>query len=150
MGSGTIGRSTDEMFDEILEQLDYTIEVLDVFHDLTGKKERLPTEQKPLSSPQSKNKVLFDTKISTLTLGKKECLIPDESLEHYVCKLVFKNRKIGAKETDVLDAAGFGQNSIRPVYDAHLRVNTKAKEHLGIEKLLVYKAAKIRLNKVNQ
>jgi hypothetical protein len=93
---------------------------------------------------------LFDTKISTLTFGKKECLIPDESLEHYVCKLVFKNRKIGAKEIDILDAAGFGQDSIRPVYDAHLRVNTKAKEHLGIEKLLVYKAAKIRLNKVSQ
>lgn len=114
------------------------------------KSERLPTEQKLSLNSQSKSKVLFDTKISTLTFGKKECLIPDESLEHCVCKLVFKNRKIGAKETDVLDAAGFGQNSIRPVYNAHLRVNTKAKEHLGIEKLLVYKAAKIRLNKVNQ
>jgi len=114
------------------------------------------TEQKPAPMPlpekpqKTKRKITFDAKTSTLSYGKKECLIPDESLEHYVCKLVFKNRKVGAKEIDILDAAGIGQDSLRPVYDAHLRVNTKVKTKLDIPKLLTYRAAKVRLNKVYQ
>jgi hypothetical protein len=42
-----IGKTSDEMFDEMLEQLDYKIEVLDAFHEMTGKKVeyRRKTEQ---------------------------------------------------------------------------------------------------------
>lgn len=108
-----------------------------------------PDIQKNMSSePKTQpNKVLFDIRTSTLSYGKKDCLIPDESLEHYVCKLVFKNRRVAAKETDILDAAGVGQDSRRPVYDARLRVNTKVKKQLGIDKLLTYRAAKVRIDK---
>lgn len=107
-----------------------------------------PVEQTKPSEPKKlTNKVLFDIKTSTLSFGRKDCLIPDESLEHYVCKLVFKNRRAAAKEVDILDAAGVGQDSQRPVYDAHLRVNAKVKKQLGLDKLLIYRAAKVRLNK---
>jgi len=107
-----------------------------------------PAEQKPSEPKKPTNKVVFDIKTSTLSLGKKDCLIPDESLEHYVCKLVFRNRRVAAKEIDILDAAGVGQDSQRPVYDAHLRVNAKVKKQLGLDRLLIYRAAKVRLNKV--
>jgi hypothetical protein len=101
----------------------------------------------PPEPKKQPNKVLFDVRTSTLSLGRKDCQIPDESLEHYVCKLVFKNRRVAAKEIDILDAAGIGQDSRRPAYDAHLRVNAKVKKLLGIDKLLTYRAAKIRIDK---
>lgn len=111
-----------------------------------------PDTQKemPPEPKRRPNKVLFDIKTSTLSYGKKDCLIPDESLEHYVCKLVFKNRRVAAKEVDILDAAGVGQDSQRPVYDAHLRVNAKIKKQLELDRLLIYRASKVRLNKVYQ
>lgn len=101
------------------------------------------------SRQQARNtdRVIFDAKTSVLTYGNKTCNIPDESLEYYVCKFAFKNRRAAAKELDILDAAGTSQDSQRPVYDAHLRVNKKAREQLGIDKLLSYKAAKIRIIK---
>ncbi len=39
------------------------------------------------------------------------------------------------------------KDSQRAVYDAMLRVNKKAREQLGIDKLLFFKAAKIRIVK---
>ncbi len=99
------------------------------------------------AEPINNDRVTFDAKTSVLTYGNKTCNIPDESLEYYVCKFAFKNRRAAAKELDILDAAGTGQDSQRPVYDAHLRVNKKAREQLGIDKLLNYKAAKIRIAK---
>lgn len=101
---------------------------------------------KPDKSVDEKLKVRFDAKASKLTYGNKECKIPDETLEFYVCKLAFKNRRVAAKELDILDAAGTSESSKRPVYDAHLRINKKVKKHLGLEKLLNYKAAKIRVS----
>ena len=101
----------------------------------------------PEQQAYSADKIIFDTKASVLIFGSKTCDIPDESLEHYVCKFAFKNRKVAAKEIDILDAAGIGQDSQRAAYDAHLRVNKKAKDQLHIKKLLNYKAAKIRIDK---
>ncbi|HUD07298.1 MAG TPA: hypothetical protein VMR34_05415 [Candidatus Saccharimonadales bacterium] len=94
--------------------------------------------------------VRFDTKTSVLVFGDKTCDIPDETLEHYICKFAFKNRRVAAKEDDILEKTVKSQDSQRAVYDAMLRVNKKAREQLGIEKLLKYKAAKIRIDKKYQ
>lgn len=108
-------------------------------------------EEKPPITPKSEAvsnaKITFDVKSSSLRQRKKECPIPDETLEHYVCKFVFKNRRVAAMEVDILDAAGIGQNSKRPVYDAHLRINKRVKDNFGIPKLLIYRAAKVRIDK---
>lgn len=93
----------------------------------------------------STNKVKFDSHASVLSFGNKVCQIPDESLEYYICKFVFKNRRIAAKEDDILEKTVKSQNSQRAVYDAMLRVNKKSREQLGIDKLLQYRAAKIRI-----
>jgi hypothetical protein len=107
--------------------------------------EDIPSEPKK----QSK-KVLFDTKTSTLIFGNAKCDIPDETLEYYICRFTFKNRQVAAKEDDILEKSVKSQDSQRAVYDAMLRVNKKAKDTLGLEKLLVYKAAKLRINKKYQ
>jgi hypothetical protein len=99
----------------------------------------------------SNDKVRFDTKLSTLVYGTRSCDIPDETLEHYVCKLAFKNRTVAAKELDILEAAGRDTlNSRRAVRDAVNRINTKAEAELGIQKLLNFLASKVRLNKKYQ
>ncbi len=104
----------------------------------------------PPEPENQSSKVLFDVKTGTLKLGSKTCDIPDETLEYYICRFTFKNRKVAAKEDDILEKSVKSQESQRAVYDAMLRVNKKAKTNLGLEKLLVYKAAKIRINKKYQ
>lgn len=105
--------------------------------------EEQPSE--PKNTETAQDKVRFDAKASKLTYNGKSCDIPDETLEYYMCKLVFKNRRVAAKEDDILEYTTKSQDSQRAVYDAHLRVNKRAKKQLGIEKLLSYKAAKVRL-----
>jgi hypothetical protein len=102
-----------------------------------------PTE--PDDTIISQDKVRFDAKVSKLTFDGKTCEIPDETIEYYICKLVFKNRKVAAKEDDILEYTAKSQDSQRAVYDAMLRINKKAREQLRIEKLLSYKAAKVRI-----
>jgi uncharacterized small protein (DUF1192 family) len=99
----------------------------------------------PEKTNASQDKVRFDAKASKLTFDGKSCGIPDETLEYYICKLVFRNRKVAAKEDDILEYTTKSQDSQRAVYDAMLRVNKKAREQLGIGKLLSYKAAKVRI-----
>jgi hypothetical protein len=113
--------------------------------------QRLPNAPIPSQEPEASiDKVKFDAKTSILTLGNKSCDIPDETLEYYICKFAFKNRKIAANEEDILEKSTKSQDSQRAVYDAMLRINRKAKATLGIEKLLFYKAAKIRISKEYQ
>ena len=99
----------------------------------------------PIKVEIPQDKVRFDAKASKLTYNGKSCDIPDETLEYYMCKLVFKNRRSAAKEDDILEHTTKSQESQRAVYDAHLRVNKRVRQHLGIEKLLSYKAAKVRI-----
>lgn len=99
----------------------------------------------PKSTEIAKDKVRFDAKASKLTYNGKSCDIPDETLEYYMCKMVFKNRRSAAKEDDILEHTTKSQDSQRAVYDAHLRVNKRVRQQLGIEKLLSYKAAKVRI-----
>lgn len=105
--------------------------------------EEQPSE--PKKSETANDKVRFDAKASKLTYNGKSCNIPDETLEYYMCKLVFKNRRSAAKEDDILEYTTKSQDSQRAVYDAHLRVNKRVKQQLGIDKLLSYKAAKVRI-----
>ncbi len=95
-----------------------------------------------------KNKITFDAKTSLLIYHDKECPVPDETLQHHTCRLVFKNRNIPAKEQDIIEAAGVGDNSQRPVYDAMLKVNKLIQTHFGLPKYLKYKAAKVRINSI--
>lgn len=106
-----------------------------------------PEADEPVNAtvPQDQEKVRFDAKASKLTFSGKTCDIPDETLEHYICKLVFKNRRVAAKEDDILEYTTKSQESQRAVYDAMLRINKKASNQLGTPKLLSYKAAKVRI-----
>jgi hypothetical protein len=99
----------------------------------------------PNHTETAQDKIRFDAKASKLTYNGKSCDIPDETLEYYMCKLVFKNRRVAAKEDDILEHTVKSQDSQRAVYDAHLRVNKRVKQKLGIEKLLSCKAAKVRI-----
>lgn len=105
--------------------------------------EEQPSE--PKNTETAQDKVRFDAKASKLTYNGKSCDIPDETLEYYICKLVFKNRRSAAKEDDILEYTVKSQDSQRAVYDAMLRINKKASEQLGTPKLLSYKAAKVRI-----
>jgi hypothetical protein len=105
--------------------------------------EEQPSE--PNKTETAQDKVRFDAKASKITYNGKSCDIPDETLEYYMCKLVFKNRRSAAKEDDILENTAKSQDSQRAVYDAHLRVNKRVRQQLGIEKLLSYKAAKVRI-----
>lgn len=105
--------------------------------------EEEPSE--PNKTETAQDKVRFDAKASKLTYNGKSCGIPDETLEYYICKLVFKNRRAAAKEDDILEYSTKSQDSQRAVYDAMLRINKKANQLLGTPKLLSYKAAKVRI-----
>lgn len=105
--------------------------------------EEQPSE--PNNTETAQDKVRFDAKASKLTYNSKSCYIPDETLEYYICKLVFKNRRSAAKEDDILEYTSKSQDSQRAVYDAMLRINKKANKQLGTPKLLSYKAAKVRI-----
>jgi hypothetical protein len=88
---------------------------------LPNKKERQLVQ--PNTPEVAQEKVRFDAKASKLTYNGKSCNIPDETLEYYMCKLVFRNRRSAAKEDDILEYTTKSQDSQRAVYDAHLRVN---------------------------
>lgn len=112
------------------------------------KHEKHQIEPTEIEIPQ--DKVRFDAKASKLTYNGKSCNIPDETLEYYICKLVFKNRRVAAKEDDILEYTTKSQESQRAVYDAMLRINKKANKQLGTPKLLSYKAAKVRITAIYQ
>ncbi|HZM63762.1 MAG TPA: hypothetical protein VFB59_01365 [Candidatus Saccharimonadales bacterium] len=110
-------------------------------------KANTPHSKQPEHTPNTQEKVVFDAHASTLSYGGIECDIPDEKLEYYVCKLAFKNRRIAAKETDILSAANKELAGNRAIYDAVRRINQKAKDGLNIQNLLSFKAGKVRVNK---
>ena len=124
-----------ELEDDLLEIQNYKIKILN-----------LPTT---LNIP-NKSKVFFDVKTSLLNCGDKECYVPDGTLQHYTCKLVFKNRNVPAEEQDIIDAAGIGNESQRPVYDAMLAVNKLINKNFGLSKYLKFNAGKVRINRIYQ
>ncbi|HEX8182617.1 MAG TPA: hypothetical protein VF575_03365 [Candidatus Saccharimonadales bacterium] len=143
MGGYHIGDPNIRLF---FEDIDFSIK--DHVAMLRGLDNGLTKHSEP--SFKLRAKIKFNSNTSILTLDRRTCDIPDETLEHYICKLTFKNRNVAALEDDILEKSVKSQNSQRAVYDAMLRVNKKAKAELGIDKLLVYKAAKLRINKKYQ
>lgn len=124
-----------ELEDDLLEIQNYKIKILN-----------LPTTLRL----NNMNKVFFDTKTSLLNYGDKECSVPDGTLQHYTCKLVFKNRNVPAEEQDIIDAAGIGNESQRPVYDAMLAVNKLIDKNFGLPRYLKFNAGKVRINRIYQ
>lgn len=137
---------TEEQITEaILSTFIYTIEVLPSFY---GDSKPLSETAQAVSKP--KNQVMFDKQMSKLTFGDQECYVPDETLQHHTCRLVFKNRTKPAKEQDIIDAAGIGDDSLRPVYDATIAVNKLILKNFSLPKYLKYKAGKVRINPIYQ
>lgn len=124
-----------ELEDDLLEIQNYKIKILN-----------LPTTL----GLNNKNKVIFDSKTSLLNYSGKECYVPDGTLQHYTCKLVFKNRNVPAEEQDIIDAAGIGNESQRPVYDAMLAVNKLIDKNFGLPRYLKFNAGKVRINRIYQ
>jgi hypothetical protein len=148
--------SDQEIIADLLKRLTYKIVVLEGFankkHVLASldNHKQLGHNEIATKITNVTNNIRFDSRSSILYYGKLECTIPDESLEFYTCKLVFRNTRVGAKEEDILEHTVKSQNSQRAVRDAVNRINEKAAKHLGLDKILVLKAAKVRLNKLYQ
>lgn len=128
--------SEQELEDELLSLLNYKIKVINLDSSALAKSDS--------------HKVTFNPKTSTLHLGDKECPVPDETLQHYTCKLVFKNRSVPAKELDIIEASGIGNESQRPVYDAMLAINKLINTKFGLPRYLKYNAGKVRINRIYQ
>lgn len=125
-----------ELEDELLELVNYKVEILNLKGIAQVKR--------------GTHKITFDPKTSTLFHDSDDCPVPDGTLQHFTCKLVFKNRNVPAEEQDIIDAAGVGNDSQRPVYDAMLAVNKLIKTNFGLPKYLKYGAGKVRINRIYQ
>ncbi len=125
-----------DLEDELLGLVNYKIEVLNL-KDMAQAK-------------AGTHKITFDPKTSTLFHDGEECSVPDGTLQHYTCKLVFKNRNVPVAEQDIIDAAGFGDNSQRPIYDATIAVNRRIFESFGIKNYLKDNVGKVRINRIYQ
>jgi hypothetical protein len=141
----TITDKSEELFKGVpitdsLVPLTFEITILDDFY--TAFEAKTPAEKTP---NLTRDRVEFDARTSRLSYGLLTCDITDESLEHYTCKLAFKNRKLGAKEDDILEHSVKSQDSQRAVKDATVRINKRAKDAFGIEQLLVFRAGKVRI-----
>lgn len=132
------------MIDDLLQSMTYKIEVLNGFKAFASS---TPT---PASDNTSQAKVKYDWRNALLIYGDKELEVADMSLMHFVCKLTFKNRHVAIDEDDILDAAAKGQDSKRAVYDAVLAINKKANDTFGVKKLLIFKAGKVRIDRIYQ
>jgi len=90
----------------------------------------------------------FNLQSGEIELGNKKCEIPISSNQYYLCKAIF-DKPLGdwTKETDVVSNFFRDVDSRRGFYDAMRLVNTKVKADIGIEKMLEFKAAAVRIRK---
>lgn len=93
----------------------------------------------------------FEATKSTLNRGTHELALPDNSLEYFVCKLVFEEREKLQPDLDVLEAAGkYDSGDPRAVEQAVRRVNKKAKDTLQLRgDLLLRRKSKTFLNEID-
>lgn len=105
------------------------------------------------SDAQKNNKLTinFNFDDGKISLGVKECQIPLGSIEYYICKHLFK-KPFGERieEGSILeewDRMKGKQENSRTVYDAHRRINTRAKNDLGIAKLIEHGSASVWIRK---
>lgn len=91
-------------------------------------------------------KVWFDTENSVLYRGTRKLVVPESTIEFYVCKLIFENTSKYQDDVDILTASGGDTFKQRTVYQAVLRLNKKARSGLGIDDLFVRGKEKTALN----
>lgn len=131
------------------EKVKYTVPVDEVYKmpvyvlHIDAEKLKTPNPSEPLS---------FDVDTSILHYKGAICKIkPLNGIEYYILRGLFAKKPLGARVSED-DLASSFDNANNPdlsrsrVYDAHRRINTKAKEALGIEKLIGYENSTYWLN----
>lgn len=94
----------------------------------------------------------FDLKKSLLYRGHREVQIPENSLEYFVCKLVFEESDEPQLDLNILEAAEKDPiNDRRAVEQAVRRINKKAKNDLQLRNdLLLRRKEKTLLNDIER
>jgi hypothetical protein len=77
--------------------------------------------------------IWFDTTESVLYRGSQQLKIPENTIEFFVCKLIFDERDKYQLDENVLDAYGGDSFKQRPVYQAVVRLNKKVKSELKLK-----------------
>lgn len=104
-------------------------------------------KNKLVEKQKAEKDLWFDVHKSILHRGSNQVKIPENTLEYFVCKLVFKNPTVYQSDWDVLQAAGEEDKKDRAVYFAVDRINNKARRALKLEdKLLKRSKEHTRLN----
>ena len=75
----------------------------------------------------------FDLKDSSINRGHRSMKVPENSLEYFVCKLVFEEVDEPQLDLNVLEAAGKDPLDQRAVYQAVRRLNSKARTDLELK-----------------
>lgn len=92
--------------------------------------------------------VWFDETESVLHRGPQSLKIPENTIEFYVCQMIFEERDKYQKDLYILEEAGSDISKGRAVYQAVTRLNKKAKIELGIEELFIRGKEKTGLSKI--
>lgn len=111
----------------------------------------LHINKEKLEPAVSKESFSFDVETGLLHFQGKICELPLKQIEYYVFNTLY-TKPIGThvSEDDIETAIDLinkdSENSSR-IYDAHRRINRRAKEELGITRLIGYKNANYWINK---
>lgn len=92
---------------------------------------------------EARKHIDFDSKKCVLTRGSLRLEIPYDTLEYFVCKVVFEEPTQYHSDSTILEYARMDDEAERPVYQASRRINQKAKKDLELEDDLL-KRAKLR------
>ena len=108
---------------------------------------KLEDRPEPKAEMPINTMIRFDEKTGIISMGGKPCEIPINTNQYFLCKKMF-SIPLGTpvKEIDILDMIDWARDTKRSVYDAMLAVNKKAKQSLGIEKLLRWNAGRVWVN----
>lgn len=104
------------------------------------------------SRVEASRNIWFDIKKSVLRRDKRELEIPENSLEYFVCKLVFEDSDEPQTDYNIIEAAEKDPiNDRRAVEQAVRRVNKKAKGALELKSdLLLRRKGKTFLNDIER
>jgi len=104
------------------------------------------------SRAEANKHIWFDIKKSVLRRDNRELEIPENSLEYFVCKLVFEESHEPQTDYNIIEAAEKDPiNDRRAVEQAVRRVNKKAKDALELKSdLLLRRKEKTFLNDIER
>lgn len=99
---------------------------------------------------EANRNIWFDAEKSTLHRDNRELTLPENSLEYFVCKLVFDEPDKPQLDYNVLEAAEKDVFDRRAVEQAVRRVNKKAQSTLQLKSdLLLRRKEKTSLNEID-